>query len=88
MVEEARMKILNSYDPSDGMYVNLRQRIVQNMKILGVEGSIIEISQTAYEETLKAENILLTPAEKKKLFSDVLKLLLEDMNHGFDGNQA
>ena len=28
----------------------------------------------------KAENILLTPIEKKKLFSDVFKLLLEDMN--------
>lgn len=78
------MKMLNSYDPSDGMYVNLRRRMVQNLKTLGVEGSIIEIAQTAYEKTLKTENILLSPIEKKKLFSDVLKLLLEDMSNRFD----
>ena len=66
------------------MYVNLRRRILQNLKALGLDGSIIEMTQTAYEATLKAENILLTPIEKKKLFSDVFKLLLEDMNGKFN----
>jgi hypothetical protein len=67
------------------MYVNLRRRMVQNLKALGVEDTILEVAQTAYETTLKTENILLTPLEKKKLFSDVLKLLFEDMNNTFDG---
>lgn len=76
------MTMSNPYDPSNGMYVNLRQRMVQNFKAAGVEGTILEVIQTAYEETLKKENILLTPLEKKKLFSDVLKLLFEDMSNG------
>ena len=79
------MTMSNPYDPSNGMYVNLRQRMVQNFKAAGVEGTILEVIQTAYEETLKKENILLTPLEKKKLFSDVLKLLFEDMNNSLDG---
>jgi hypothetical protein len=70
------------------MYVNLRRRMVQNLKALGVEGSILEVIQTAYDETLRAENIMLTPIEKKKLFSDVLKLLFEDMNNSLDDKQA
>jgi hypothetical protein len=70
------------------MYVNLRRRMVQNLKALGVEGSIIEVIQTAYEETLRAENLMLTPIEKKKLFSDVLKLLFEDMNKSLEDKQA
>ena len=67
------------------MYVNLRRRMLQNLKAQGVEGSILEIAQTAYERTLKFENVMLTPLEKKKLFSDVLKLLFEDMNNHVDG---
>ncbi len=78
-------EMLDPYDPSSGMYVNLRRRMVQNLKALGVEGSILEVAQTAYEATLKTENILLTPLEKRKLFSDVLKLLFEDMTNAFDG---
>ncbi len=77
--------MLNPYDPSNGMYVNLRRRMVQNLKALGIEGSILEVVQAAYEETLRAENIMLAPIEKKKLFSDVLKLLFEDMSNDFDG---
>jgi hypothetical protein len=83
--EEGMNEMMDPYDPSSGMYVNLRRRMVQNLKALGVEGTILEVAQTAYETTLKAENILLTPTEKKKLFSDVLKLLFEDMNNTFDG---
>jgi hypothetical protein len=83
--EEGMNEMMDPYDPSNGMYVNLRRRMVQNLKALGVEGTILEVVQTAYEATLKTENILLTPIEKKKLFSDVLKLLLEDMNNAFDG---
>jgi hypothetical protein len=70
------------------MYVNLRRRMVQNLKAQGVEGSILEVIQTAYEETLRAENLMLTPIEKKKLFSDVLKLLFEDMNKSLEDKQA
>lgn len=77
--------MLDPYDLSNGMYVNLRRRMVQNLKAAGLEGTILEVAQTAYEATLKAENILLTPGEKRKLFSDVLKLLFEDMSAGFDG---
>jgi hypothetical protein len=83
--EEGITRMLDPYDPSNGMYVNLRRRMVQNLKASGLEGTILEVAQTAYEATLKAENILLTPLEKRKLFSDVLKLLFEDMNRGFDG---
>jgi len=77
--------MFNPLVPPDGMYVNLRRRMLQNLKAQGVEGSILEIAQTAYERTLKFENVMLTPLEKKKLFSDVLKLLFEDMNNHVDG---
>jgi hypothetical protein len=83
--EEGMNEMMDPYDPSGGMYVNLRRRMVQNLKAQGLEGSILELTQTAYEQTLKTENIMLTPLEKKKLFSDILKLLFEDMTNGFDG---
>jgi hypothetical protein len=83
--EEGMNQMLNAYDPANGMYVNLRRRMVQNLKASGLEGTILNVAQTAYEQTLKAENILLTPVEKRKLFTDVLKLLFEDMNNHFDG---
>ena len=77
--------MMNPSGLGDGMYVNLRRRMFQNLKTAGLEGSILEIAQTAYEAVLKKENILLTPVERKRLFSDVLKLLFEDMNNSMDG---
>ena len=62
------MTMPNPYDPSNGMYVNLRQRMVQNFKAAGVEGTILEVIQTAYEETLKKENIQTRNRDLQKLF--------------------
>lgn len=77
--------MMNPSNAGDGMYVNLRKRMFQNLKASGLEGSILELAQTAYDQILRAENILLSPLEKKKLFSDVLKLLFDDMNDHFAG---
>lgn len=62
-----------------GSYFNLKERMFQKVQNAKVDDHILEILQLAYEEALATENILLSRAERKRLFSQILKLVLEDM---------
>jgi len=42
----------------------------------------------AYEEALTAENIVLNRPERQRLFSQILKLVLEDMIKKIDGRSS
>jgi hypothetical protein len=44
-----------------------------------VYDQIFQVVQNAYDETLKTEDIFLSSTEKKHMFSQILRAILEDM---------
>ena len=60
-------------------YVNLKKRMLQLVKGARVYDQIFQVVQSAYEDALKAENIVLSHAEQKRMFAQILKSVLEDM---------
>ena len=67
-------------DPdSFSSYVNLKQRMLQLVKEKKVYDQIFQVVQTAYEEALKSENIVLSRPEQKRMLAQIFKLMLEDM---------
>ncbi|MBC7879130.1 MAG: hypothetical protein H7Y59_18315 [Anaerolineales bacterium] len=70
-----------------GSYHNLKERMFKKVNA-NVNDQILVILQTAYENALNAENIVLTRPERKRLFSQVLKLVLEDMIKKLDDRSS
>ena len=67
-------------DPdSYSSYVNLKQRMLQLVKGKKVYDQIFQVVQTAYEEALKTENIVLSRPEQKRMLAQIFRLMLEDM---------
>jgi len=60
-------------------YVNLKKRMLQLVKGARVYDQIFQVVQSAYEDALKAENIVLSHAEQKRMFAQILRAMLEDM---------
>jgi hypothetical protein len=60
-------------------YVNLKERIFQLIRQGKVYDQIFQVVQSAYEDALGEENILLSRPERARLLSQVLRLMLEDM---------
>ncbi len=71
--------MFNPFDSTNGMYVNLLKRTFQSLKASTADEQITEIAQSAYENFIKSENIVLARVEKKRLFDQAFILLLEDM---------
>ena len=73
--------MLNPFDPNKGTgsYVNLQKRIFQRVQSAEINNQIIEIVSKSYEDAINAENVALSLAERKRLKSQILKLVLEDM---------
>lgn len=76
----------NPFDPQpdSNSYHNLKERILQNVQAAGINDQIFLIVQKAYEGALEQEKIILSRPERKRLFSQVLKLVLEDMSKKLD----
>jgi hypothetical protein len=62
-----------------GSYVDLKKRMLQRVQSFKVNDRIFEVVQVAYENALKAENIVLSSPERKRMLSQILKSVLEDM---------
>jgi hypothetical protein len=60
-------------------YVNLKKRMLQLVKGARVYDQIFQVVQSAYEDALKAENIVLSHVEQKRMFAQILRAMLEDM---------
>ncbi len=60
-------------------YVNLKKRMFQRVQSAKVYDQIFQIVQKAYEGALNTENIILSRAERKRMFAQILRLVLEDM---------
>ena len=68
-------------------YGQLRARIRQAAQDAGIEDQIFTLVQGAFEQTLRAESIVLSRSERKRLLRDVLKDVLTDMLAEIDGPQ-
>ena len=66
-------------DPGLSSYVNLKKRTLQKVQGLKVNDQIFQVVQNAFERALNTENILLSRPERKVLFLQILKSVLEDM---------
>ena len=67
-------------DPdSFSSYVNLKKRMLALVQGKKVYDQMFLVVQTAYEEALKSENIVLSRPEQKRLLAQIFRLMLEDM---------
>ena len=65
--------------PVPGSYTDLQNRMYRHMQHLGVNNQIFEVVKNAYEQALSKENIILSRAERIRLLSQILKMVLDDM---------
>ena len=66
-------------------YGQLRGRMRQAVQHAGIEDQIFTLVQGAFEQTLRAESVVLSQAERKRLLRDVLKDILTGMLADIDG---
>jgi hypothetical protein len=67
-----------------GSYFNLQKRIFQRVQSSGINNQIIETIRKAYQEAINTENIVLTRTESKRLLSQILRLVLDDLSKKSD----
>lgn len=73
--------MLNPFAPQSdpGSYIDLRKRMFQSVKNMKVNDKIFEAVKNAYEHALIRENVVLSRAEKDRMLSQIMKMVLEDM---------
>jgi len=70
-----------------GSYRNLKERMYKKVSA-DVEEQIREIMVKAYENALNDENIMLTRPERKRLLTQIVKMVMEDILKKFDGGSS
>jgi hypothetical protein len=65
--------------PDFGSYEDLQKRMIQRILAAKLDEKILAIVQTKYEEELDHRSIILSRPERKRLFQQVLKAVLNDM---------
>ena len=75
-------------DPGLYSYVNLQKRMLQKVQAAKVDDQIFQVVQNAFEAALKEGNTvtLLSRPERKRLLSQILKSVLEDMLQKLDNS--
>ena len=78
--------MLNPFGPKDdpGSYVDLRKRVLRHVQYLMVNDQIFEVVKNAYEHALISENVVLSRAERNRMLSQIMKMVLEDMIRKLD----
>jgi len=66
-----------------GSYHNLKERMYKKVSA-NVNDQILGILQKAYENALYEENVALSRPERNRLFSQIVKMVMEDMIKKFD----
>ena len=66
-----------------GDYRNLKERMYKKVSAK-VNEQIRGIMVNAYENALNEENIILTRPERKRLFSQIVKMVMEDITGNSD----
>lgn len=77
-------------NPGFSSYVDLKKRITQKVQASDVNDQIFQVIQNAFENAIASESpsVLLSRPERKRLFSQVLKSVLEDMLRKLDERSA
>ena len=79
---ESERKMKNPFGPepdSFPSYVNLKKRMLALVRGKRVYDQIFQVVQNAYEEALHEENVVLSRPERKRMFAQILRSMLEDM---------
>jgi hypothetical protein len=71
-------------EQAPGSYVDLRKRMFQHVQDMKVNDQIFEVMKNAYEKALMRENIVLSRAERNRMLSQIMKMILEDMARKLD----
>lgn len=70
-----------------GSYHNLKERMYKKVSV-NVSEPILEIMLKAYEKALDEENVVLSRPERKRLLSQILKMVMEDLLKKVDGGSS
>jgi hypothetical protein len=70
-----------------GSYHNLKERMHKKVSA-NVNGQIREIMVKAYENALDEENVVLSRPERKRLLSQIVKMVMEDLLKKVDGGSS
>ena len=73
-------------EPGLSSYVNLQKRALQKMKSAKVQDQIFQVVQNSFEEVLHQEQVVLSRPERMRLFSQLLRSVLEDMIQKLDNS--
>jgi hypothetical protein len=79
--------MLNPFGPDPDFfhsYVDLKKRMLALVKTGKVYDQMFQVVQKAYDETLKTETIGVSQAEKKHMFAQILRAMLEDLLRKLD----
>ena len=68
-------------------YVNLQKRMLQHVQATKVNDQIFQVVQKSFEDALRAENIVLSLPERKRMLSQILKSVMEEMIKKLDERQ-
>jgi hypothetical protein len=71
-----------------GSYMDLRKRMLQRVQSSKVNDQIFEVVLKAYEDALNTENVVLSRPERKRMLSQILRLVLEDMIKKLDDRSS
>ena len=66
-----------------GSYHNLQERMYKKVSAQ-VNDQMLKVMQKAYEDALYEENVVLSRPERKRLLSQIVKMVMEDMLKKFD----
>jgi hypothetical protein len=68
--------------------MDLRKRMFQYVQSMKVEDKIFEVVKNTYEHALLRENVVLSRAEKSRMLSQIMKMVLKEMLEKLDGHSG
>jgi hypothetical protein len=73
-------------EPGLSSYIDLKKRLLKKVQATNVNDQIFVVVQNAFENAMNSETpiILLSRPERKRLFSQILRAVLEDMIRKMD----
>ena len=74
--------------PDPGSYIDLRKRMFQHVQLLLVNDKIFDVVKNAYEHALISEEVVLSRAERDRMLSQIMKMVLEDILKKLDGRSS
>ena len=71
-----------------GSYVDLRKRMFQRVQYSMINDRIFEVVKNAYEHALIRENVILSRAERDRMLSQIMKMVLKDILEKLEGHSS